>query len=56
MDVVFVTVVSFVLSVFSVTDAAAQTPATGPSTLRVAVKDATDLGLPTASVTIVTPC
>ena len=43
--------VSLACFVFSVAaGAAAQTP--GPSTLRVIVRDATDLGLPTASVTL----
>jgi hypothetical protein len=45
--VIFVAFVSFVLTVAG---AAAQT--TGVATLRVAVKDATDLGLPTATVEI----
>jgi len=49
----FVTFVTFVCFVFAVAaGSGAQTPAAGPSTLRVIVRDATDLGLPTASVTI----
>ena len=48
----FVTFVSFVCFVLTMAAGAAAQQAAGPSTLRVAVKDATDLGLPMATVEI----